>query len=601
MVKWYKNLPIKFKLVLSYFIIIAVPSILVIYLARTTMVDMVMRESINQSFVLARQSASALDATLAPLSSLSSALQRNSLVRQMCTGAASAEEKKEIGKDADLVNELWDILKAEVDGSLITDMHLYTDLVPDYLYEDEKLGDFFLPVSEISTSYWHGIFESTNRSSLYCPSFYLTHKENNEFGNLAYAQKLYPTARIADVSPSYLVIYFSQEALEKILVQDASAHKGVSYILNERESMVASSDRSRYATFQLPYDTVRGLSSSESGYKELTLLEGRVYASGYRLGDGDWYLVTIMMADPILERGRAILLNLAMIYFLTLTLALIFGIALSGSITNRISVVNSSMRSARDDLPVPLPPPDSSDEIGELTDSYNHMAREINILMDKEKESADELRKTEVRALQAQINPHFLYNTMEMISWLAQTGKRDEVTEAVRALSRFYKLTLSKKDIYTDLDAEREHVRLYLELQNMRYEGRIHLIEDIPYDIKHVRLPKLTLQPIVENCVLHGILEKEEPEGNILITGWSEEEDVVILVSDDGVGMDEETVEEILSGNTGSKGGTNIAVYNTHRRLQMLYGPEYGLTYRSKQGEGTEVEIRLPIETGKVV
>ena len=137
---------------------------------------------------------------------------------------------------------------------------------------------------------------------------------------------------------------------------------------------------------------------------------------------------------------------------------------------------------------------------------------------------------------------------------------------------------------------------MYLELQNMRYEGKIHLNEDIPDDIRHVKLPKLTLQPIVENAVLHGILEKDEPEGNILLTGWSEGDDVVLLISDDGVGMDEATVEGILSGETGSRGGTNIAVYNTHRRLQMLYGPDYGLTYRSSYGEGTEVEIRIPWE-----
>ncbi|MCR5053920.1 MAG: histidine kinase, partial [Lachnospiraceae bacterium] len=399
-----------------------------------------------------------------------------------------------------------------------------------------------------------------------------------------------------DVAPSYLVLYFSQDNLKTILEQDVATHQGVSYILNERESVVSSSNIDLVGAYLMPYSTVRSLSNSDEGYTEMVIMGETVYTAGYRLGDSDWYMVTAMPAEPILARGRGIIINLGIIYFTTLTLALIFALLFSNSLTKRLSVINESMLSARENLPVPLPDPSVHDEIGELTDSYNHMAGEINSLMEKEKKSADELRKTEVRALQAQINPHFLYNTMDMISWMAQTGRQDDVTNAVRALSQFYKLTLSKKDIYTDLLAERDHVRIYLKLQNMRYEGKLHFYDDIPEELRHIRLPKLTLQPIVENAVLHGILEKESGEGNIVLTAWTDEDDVIIMISDDGVGMDKETLDGIIAGYTKGSGGTNIAVVNTHRRLQMLYGKEYGLSYNSKPGEGTEVQIRLPKE-----
>ena len=129
----------------------------------------------------------------------------------------------------------------------------------------------------------------------------------------------------------------------------------------------------------------------------------------------------------------------------------------------------------------------------------------------------------------------------------------------------------------------------------MRYHDSIDLISDIPDELMEYQIPKLTLQPVVENSILHGILEKESKSGTIVLTGWLEDKDVVLLISDDGVGIPPEKMPTILSGTGQSRtGGTNIAIYNTHRRLQILYGPKYGLTYTSKPGQGTEVQIRIP-------
>lgn len=233
--------------------------------------------------------------------------------------------------------------------------------------------------------------------------------------------------------------------------------------------------------------------------------------------------------------------------------------------------------------------------IGDLIDTYNYMTRKMNELIRKQIKSAEDLRITEFNSLQAQINPHFLYNTMDMINWLALQGHTSKVSEAVQNLSRFYKLTLSRKKGISTIEREEEHISIYISLQNMRYHDSIDFISDIPDELMEYQIPKLTLQPVVENAILHGILEKENKSGTIVLTGWLEESDVVLLISDDGVGISPEKMPTILSG-TGqsSSGGTNIAVYNTHRRLQILYGSGYGLTYTSTPGQGTEVQIRIP-------
>ena len=184
---------------------------------------------------------------------------------------------------------------------------------------------------------------------------------------------------------------------------------------------------------------------------------------------------------------------------------------------------------------------------------------------------------------------------MDMINWLAQQGRTEEVSQAVQSLSRFYKLTLSRKQSISTIAHETEHVDIYIQIQNMRYHDSITFVLDIPDELMDYQIPKLTLQPIIENSVLHGILETPDKTGTIVLTGWMEGSDIVLLISDDGVGIPAEKLSTILSGEgASSSGGTNIAVYNTHRRLQILYGPDYGLSYTSNPGHGTEVEIRIP-------
>lgn len=215
--------------------------------------------------------------------------------------------------------------------------------------------------------------------------------------------------------------------------------------------------------------------------------------------------------------------------------------------------------------------------------------------MDEQATAAEDLRIAEFNSLQAQINPHFLYNTMDMINWLAQQGRTTEISDAVQNLSRFYKLTLSRRQSISTIAQEVEHITIYARLQNMRFHDSIELITDIPDELNEYQIPKLTLQPVVENAILHGIMEKDTKVGTIVLTSWMEGSDILLLISDDGIGIPSEKLPALLTGTGQStSGGTNIAVYNTHRRLQILYGENYGLSYNSAAGKGTEVLIRIP-------
>ena len=184
---------------------------------------------------------------------------------------------------------------------------------------------------------------------------------------------------------------------------------------------------------------------------------------------------------------------------------------------------------------------------------------------------------------------------MDMINWMAKDGRNEEVSEVVQRLSRFYKLTLSRKNTINSIADELEHVGIYVELMNMRHGNAIDFVVDMPDELTNFTIPKLTLQPIVENSILHGILEKADKTGTIIITGWEDGDDIVILVSDDGVGIPDDKLANILSPvPVAPTKGSNVAISNIHHRLKLLYGDEYGISYSSREGMGTEVTIRIP-------
>ena len=369
----------------------------------------------------------------------------------------------------------------------------------------------------------------------------------------------------------------------------------VSYIINDRNAVVASSDISLSGIYLLDYDTIEESFMSSNNFIERNILDTTVYAGFYNIKQPEWFMVTVLPSGPLIHQSNAIMVQYVLMYLGFLVFALVLAHFMSHSITNRISSVIHQMSKVRKGTLSPMDSPEYHDEIGDLIDTYNYMTRKMDQLMTDQAKAAEELRIAEFHSLQAQINPHFLYNTMDMINWLAQQGRTEEVSQAVQSLSRFYKLTLSRKQSISTIAHETEHVDIYIQIQNMRYHDSITFVLDIPDELMDYQIPKLTLQPIIENSVLHGILETPDKTGTIVLTGWMEGSDIVLLISDDGVGIPAEKLSTILSGEgASSSGGTNIAVYNTHRRLQILYGPDYGLSYTSNPGHGTEVEIRIP-------
>jgi len=239
---------------------------------------------------------------------------------------------------------------------------------------------------------------------------------------------------------------------------------------------------------------------------------------------------------------------------------------------------------------------ESKDEIGKLSKRFNNMINKIKALMSQVVKEQEDKRKTELKALQAQINPHFLYNTLDSIIWMAEVNK-DEVVVMADALAKLFRLSLSRGEDLILIEHEIEHVRNYLIIQSMRYSNKFDYVIDVYEDILKHKTLKLILQPLVENSIYHGIKNKRQ-KGLIIIRGSKTQDKILLQVMDDGIGMEQSLCEQIfeLHGSSrGRKGFNGVGVKNVNERIKLYYGDEYGLEYVSQPGVGTVVQIWLPV------
>ena len=234
-------------------------------------------------------------------------------------------------------------------------------------------------------------------------------------------------------------------------------------------------------------------------------------------------------------------------------------------------------------------------EIRHLGTSIQNMARQIKKLMADIVAEHESKRKSEFDTLQSQINPHFLYNTLDIIVWMIENEKQSEAVKVVTALARFFRISLSKGKSIIPVKDELEHVRNYLMIQQMRFKNKFTYSIEAEGQVEQLASLKLLLQPIVENAIYHG-MEFMDGDGEILVKAWRQGDDLFLSVSDNGLGMTQEQVERLFSSQSHvpSRRGSGIGVKNVNERIKLYFGADYGLSIQSEPDEGTTVTAHLP-------
>lgn len=278
---------------------------------------------------------------------------------------------------------------------------------------------------------------------------------------------------------------------------------------------------------------------------------------------------------------------------LAIVFLLRYSIRLSRSITAPLEeLCRRARRVDAGDLTVQEPVPSEIREIRTLSEGMEQMIGRLDDQMGEIKRRQESLRRTELALLQAQINPHFLYNTMDTIIWLIEADKQQEAVEMVANLSSFFRHSLSKGEDVITLAEEERHVRSYLQIQHARYQDIMEYILDIDPGLHDAMLPKLTLQPLVENALYHGIKLKRA-KGTIRITATLADGCVLLRVEDNGVGITPQRLIQLRGAmERDERVGFGLSAVN--QRLRLQFGPEYGLRLDSEEGQGTTVTARIP-------
>lgn len=321
----------------------------------------------------------------------------------------------------------------------------------------------------------------------------------------------------------------------------------------------------------------------------------RYYVQSRTLNSSGWHVASILPAKDIYHPGNMLSAEMLLIVAVVTVIAYLMAYFLSRSTLDRLSMLTKTMHEVENGNTEVRMEPTGDDEIAQLIGSFNQMMDQMDSLMDDKVEYGRQIKNLELKALQAQINPHFLYNSLDLINCTAISHNIPEISKMVNALSKFYRLSLSKGREIISVRDELKHIQLYLEIQNLRFDNRIHVTWDLDPSADNCQVIKIILQPIVENAVIHGIFEKASKSGYLSITTRRSEDGIRITISDDGVGMDEQTMRKNFTASDGiadTSGG--YGVRNTNDRIKLAYGDSYGLTCSSTIGKGTTVTVHIP-------
>ena len=307
----------------------------------------------------------------------------------------------------------------------------------------------------------------------------------------------------------------------------------------------------------------------------------------------NWDLVGVYFIDEINETINSTNEFLVYIIIVVVIVSILISAFISSKISKPIKELEISMKKVEEGKFDTFIDIKGETEVEKLSESFNVMVKKIKELMEQIVVEQELKRKSELNTLQAQINPHFLYNTLDSIVWMAENEKTDDVIIMVTALAKLFRISLSKGKNIITVKEELEHVKNYLIIQKRRYVDKFEFSFEIDESTLNYKTLKLILQPIVENSIYHGIKYMVD-EGNIKISVFIKDNKLVYLVEDNGVGMNKETLEKLQSTDL-KENKMGVGVKNVNQRLKLLYGDEYGIEIKSELEEGTIVQLLLPI------
>ena len=380
-------------------------------------------------------------------------------------------------------------------------------------------------------------------------------------------------------------IDLNYSAISELCDQSTVGTKGYAFILDAKGNIVYHPQQQQLYNELQTENISLIMDTDEDTVLTGTGNDGKLYSISRSEKTG-WTVVDCTNVKELLSKSRQAQSVYVLTAIILVIVALLFSRFMARSITLPIQKLRDSMKKVQEgDFSVSDVVVDSKNEIGSLTKSFDVMTHRIHELMEQ--------NVHEQEALQSQINPHFLYNTLDSIIWMAEGKKNEEVVLMTASLARLLRQSISNEDEVVPIANEVEYARGYLTIQKMRYKDKLEFQIEVDSSILYIPLIKLVLQPIIENAIYHGLKYKES-KGLLIVKGFMKDGNAVLQVIDDGVGMDEETLAHIYDKHKVNYHSNGVGVYNVQKRLKLYYGEDYGITYTSELGKGTTATITIP-------
>ena len=388
-------------------------------------------------------------------------------------------------------------------------------------------------------------------------------------------------------------IDLNYSAISGLCDQSTVGTKGYAFILDAKGNIVYHPQQQQLYNELQTENISLIMDTDEDTVLTGTGNDGKLYSISRSEKTG-WTVVDCTNVKELLSKSRQAQSVYVLTAIILVIVALLFSRFMARSITLPIQKLRDSMKKVQEgDFSVSDVVVDSKNEIGSLTKSFDVMTHRIHELMEQNVHEQEEKRKSELKALQSQINPHFLYNTLDSIIWMAEGKKNEEVVLMTASLARLLRQSISNEDEVVPIANEVEYARGYLTIQKMRYKDKLEFQIEVDSSILYIPLIKLVLQPIIENAIYHGLKYKES-KGLLIVKGFMKDGNAVLQVIDDGVGMDEETLAHSYDKHKVNYHSNGVGVYNVQKRLKLYYGDDYGITYESEKGKGTTATITIP-------
>jgi two-component system sensor histidine kinase YesM len=419
-----------------------------------------------------------------------------------------------------------------------------------------------------------------------------------------YQSDLYPSViaarRIMDSNRAelqgYLFIQFNNLFLDDVLRSIRIGKTGTLLLMDQNKEIVYKGQSQSLDNPQIK-SAVDSISSMQSGAR---IVDNKWLLAIDTSAVSGWKMVAVVPLQELLEPNQKILHQMLILAVIGLIAAIFVSVYLANVISKpivrlsqlmiRASYGNFNVRESKLDFI----------EVTLLQRNFNNMMEKIQQLIVQVEKEQQGKQEAQLKALQTQIHPHFLYNTLDTIYWMSKKYKADQISKLVTSLGRFFRLSLNATGEWTTVEKEFEHVRNYMEIQSVRYRDKVKYELILDAEVHHIQIMPLIMQPIVENAFEHGITQSSEKQemGWIHIKGWREGNEVFISIEDNGKGMDQETLERVIAGLGESPSSEHIGLRNIQQRLLLAYGAKYGLQLSSQPHEGTLVLLRIPISGG---